>query len=75
MVFEEPHMKKRLVPVILIVAALAIAGVLWSKDRRPRLVPSPDRQRLPGVRHAEGGQQQREQGGDPPRRDKRKTSR
>ncbi|PYT32433.1 MAG: hemolysin secretion protein D [Acidobacteria bacterium] len=31
MVFEEPHMKKRLVPVILIVAALAIAGVLWSK--------------------------------------------
>jgi HlyD family secretion protein len=31
MVFEEPHMKKRLIPVILIVAALVIAGVLWSK--------------------------------------------
>jgi len=31
MVFEEPHMKKRLIPAILIVAALAVAGVLWSK--------------------------------------------
>jgi HlyD family secretion protein len=31
MVFEERHMKKRLIPVILILVVLAIAGLLWSK--------------------------------------------